>query len=563
MLTELRVRDLAVIADVTLPLKPGLNVLTGETGAGKSMLVDALALLLGERASSDAVRPGATRAVVEAAFELVGGHDPQTMDVADELGIDIEDDRIVVRREINAAGRNRAWANGSPTSVSALATLGQRLVDLHGQHEAQSLLKAKVQRDILDAFGHADAHRLRVRTAYRTVVDLRERESDLQRKRDDVRRRADYLRHVVEEISHAELRLGEDASLDVEAKRLGNAEELTELAERLLEFLESDGEASAMAAIGDADRTLNHLVRLDDSVARWPELIETARANLEELALSVREYASEIESDPSRLRDVERRRDLLYRLMQKYGESIEDVLRTREESAGELDVLDTADLDLEKLGAERAAAEEELTAAAAALTKVRKAAAIKLKKATEALLPGLGMPDGKFAVAFRELDGVTEAGAEQITFTVQLNPGLDARPLAQVASGGELSRLMLALKVVLSGLDTIPTLVFDEVDQGIGGEVAAQVGDALAEVAGGRQVLVITHLPQIAARAGHHLSIAKSSRGGIATSDIQMVSGDERVGEIARMFGDADDATSRRHAEELLKKRRKESVPAK
>ena len=561
MLTELRVRDLAVIADVTLPLKPGLNVLTGETGAGKSILVDALSLLLGERASTHVVRPGAKRAVVEAAFEVLdSGAD--VIDVADDLGIDVEEDLVVVRREINPAGRNRAWANGSPTSVSALATLGQHLVDLHGQHEAQSLLKTTVQRDILDAFAKAGAQRNRVRTAYRLVVDLRDRESVLQTRRDDVRRRADYLRHVVNEIETANLRADEDTALEVEAKRLGNAEELTELAERLLQLLESDDQGSAMPALNDADRVLQQLARVDDSVGRWNALIETARANLEELALSVRDYASEIASDPARLREVERRRDLLYRLSQKYGDTIDAIIETRDESAAELEMLDTADMDLEQLAGERVAAEEELSAAAGALTDVRKKAAVDLSRHVEKLLPGLGIPHGEFSVEFRQLDGVTESGAEQITFTVQLNPGLDPRPLAQVSSGGELSRLMLALKVVLSGLDTIPTLVFDEVDQGIGGEVAVQVADALGDVARSRQVLVITHLPQIAARAEHHVTIAKSSEGGIATSDIRVVDGAERATEIARMLGDAEDATTLKHAEELLKKRRRQKGKA-
>jgi len=561
VLTELRVRELAVIADVTLPLQPGLNVLTGETGAGKSILVDALSLLLGERASTHVVRPGAKRAVVEAAFE-VGRSGAEVIEVADDLGIDIEDDLVVVRREINAAGRNRAWANGSPTSVSALATLGQHLVDLHGQHEAQSLLKATVQRDILDAFAQGSVQRNRVRTAYRLVVDLRDRESVLQTRRDDIRRRADYLRHVVDEIETANLRPGEDTALDVEARRLGNAEELTELAERLIELVESDDQRSAISALNDADRVLQQLARVDDTVGRWNTLIETARANLEELTLSVHGYASDIESDPTRLREVERRRDQLYRLSQKYGDTIEAIIETRDESAAELEMLDTADLDLEHLAGERTAAEEELSAAAGALTDLRKKAGTDLSLQVDKLLPGLGIPHGEFSVVFRQLDGVTESGAEQITFIVQLNPGLDPRPLAQVASGGELSRLMLALKVVLSGLDMIPTLVFDEVDQGIGGEVAVQVADALADVAASRQVLVITHLPQIAARAGHHLTIAKSSDGGIATSDIRVVDGEERVKEIARMLGDADGATTRKHAEELLKKRRRQKTTA-
>ena len=552
MLTELRVRDLAVIADVTLPLQPGLNVLTGETGAGKSMLIDALALLLGERASTDVVRPGATRAVVEAAFEV--GAVPGFATVADELGVELEDDRFIVRREINAEGRNRAWANGSPTTVSALAALGRMLVDLHGQHEAQSLLKAAAQRDMLDAFGDAERERGRVAVACETAAGLRQEEAELVARRDDVQRRADYLRHVVQEIETAKPRPGEDEAMAIEAKRLGNVEELTRLAERLVQQLESGEQGAALEALGGASKTLAQLERIDASVAQWRELVDAAYANVEQLALEIRQYAVDIDTDPDRLAQVERRRDVLYRLMQKYGPGIADVLRTHDEARRELDLLDTADLDLRALSERRAAAERELDEAASALSGKRGKAAARLAKAVAQLLPGLGMPDGKFSVAVEPLPAITASGADGVTFMVQLNPGLDARPLAQVASGGELSRLMLALKVVLAGHDAIATLVFDEVDQGIGGAVALQVAEALGRVAEARQVLVITHLPQIAARAGHHLSVAKRPKGGVATADVEVRSGDDRVQEIARMLGDARDPVVVQHAGELLRR---------
>ena len=525
MLTELRVRDLAVIADVALPLNPGLNVLTGETGAGKSMLVDALALLLGERASADLVRPGARRTVVEAVFEVRAN--PVLAAAADELGVDLEDGRLVVRREINAEGRNRAWANGSPTTVAALATLGRLLVDLHGQHEAQSLLKPASQRDMLDAYADAATERERVVLAFREAAELRDEEAALAARRDDVRRRADYLRHVTREIADANPRPGEDEVLGVEAKRLGNVEELGRLAEQLPTF--------------------------DASVERWRELLDTARANLEELAFAARDYASELDADPARLAEIERRRDLLYRLTQKYGPTLEDVLRAHEEAKRELDLLDTAGFDLDRIRERRAAADGVLQAAAAALTARRKAAAKKLAGAVGKLLPGLGMPDGRFTVDVGTAPAVTSAGSDTVTFMVQLNPGLDARPLAQVASGGELSRLMLALKVVLAAHDAVPTLVFDEVDQGIGGEVAVKVAEALAAVAGARQVLVITHLPQIAARASHHVAISKRPRGGIATADVTVLDEAARIGEVARMLGRGEDPVVRRHAEELVK----------
>ncbi|HLB35767.1 MAG TPA: DNA repair protein RecN [Gemmatimonadales bacterium] len=563
MLTELRVRDLAVIADVTLKLRPGLNVLTGETGAGKSMLVDALALLLGERANADMVRPGAPRTVVEAAFDLSApSATPATSAAsaasaaAQELGIDLEDDQLVVRRDINAEGRNRAWANGSPATVGALATIGQLLVDLHGQHEAQSLLKPAEQRDILDAFGDAGPEREAVARAYAQAAALRDQERQLADRVEEIQRRADYLRHVVQEISSAQPRVGEDEHLAIESKRLSNVEELTRLAERVAGLLDGE-QGAALEALAQASRTLDQLERIDAGVARWRELLDQAYAGTEELARVVRGYASEIEMDPGRLEAVERRRDVLYRLTQKYGPTIHDVIRFGQETQRELSLLDTADDDLKALAERRAAADAALEEAGGRLTAKRTTAAATLARAVEGLLPGLGMPGGKFEVRLSTGGAVTQAGADEVVFLVQLNVGLDARPLAQVASGGELSRLMLALKVVLTRHDKVPTLVFDEVDQGIGGEVAMQVGEALSQVAASRQVLVITHLPQIAAQASQHLVVSKQPKGGIATADVRVVNGEERVDEIARMLGGAGDPVARRHAAELLKKRAK------
>lgn len=556
MLTELRVKDLAVIADVTIPLKPGLNVLTGETGAGKSMLIDALALLLGERASGDLVRPGADRAVVEAVFELRRNADLAR--TADELGVDLGDEGLVVRREITAEGRNRAWANGSPTTVAALGKLGSFLVDLHGQHEAQSLLRPAAQRDILDAFGGASPERRRVRVGFETAEELRQRESELTRRRDDIRKRADYLRHVVKEIGGAQVKAGEDESLESEARRLSHAEELTRLAAQLAELLEGDDERGALPALGAADKALTHLERIDPETARWREMLDAATAQVDELARTARDYAGAVELDPGRLAEVERRRDLLYRLRQKYGATVDQILETGEAARKELDTLDTADGDLSALAERRATVERELEEACAALTRKRRAAASRLSRAVEELLPGLGLPGGKFLVEVKPLESPTGSGSDQVAFQVQLNVGLDARPLAQVASGGELSRLMLALKVVLAAHDAVPTLVFDEVDQGVGAEVGIQVAEALGKVGESRQVLVITHLAQIAARANHHLGVSKRPRKGVATADVSVLGRDERVEEVARLLGGAKDPALRKHAEELLSR----GVPA-
>jgi DNA repair protein RecN (Recombination protein N) len=550
MIAELRVRDLATIADVTLQVGPGLNVLTGETGAGKSMLVDALALLLGERAASGSVRPGAAKSVVEGAFESI---DPTTRRRIEELGLDVEDGRVVVRREISAEGRSRAWVNGSPTTASVLAGLGALLVDLHGQHETQSLLRAEAQRDILDAFAHAEPERNAVADAYAGVAALRAEESSLAARRDEVRRRADYLRHVVDEIHSAKIKPGEDEALQVEARRLSQAGALAEQAQRMVDALEGEA-GNALGALGVANRALATLEKVDPTTGEWREMLDSAYANLSELSRLATAYATSVQEDPERLADVERRRDLLFRLSGKYGATLEAVLATRDEAAAELDLLDTADTDLRGLAARRLVAEAGLSAAAKALGAKRSEAADRLARGVNRLLPQLGLPGGKLSVVLTSLAEPGPQGQESVHLEVQLNQGLEAKPLAKVASGGELSRLMLALKVVLVKHDAIATLVFDEVDQGIGGEVGVQVGAALTEVAERHQVLVITHLPQIAARADSHLVVSKQAKRGIATSDVQVLHGEDRVNEIARMLGDSEGDAARRHAQAMLRK---------
>ena len=547
MLTELRVRDLAVIADVTLPFQPGLNVLTGETGAGKSMVVDALALLLGERASADIVRPGADKTVVEGAFEFASAVHRHLLPPFAALGIELEDGRLVLKREVLREGKSRAWVNGSPPAIGVLAEIGALLVDLHGQHDTQSLLRPDAQRDMLDAYADADVERVAVRDAHARLKALAQRETELADRQTEVRKKADYLRHVLQEIERAKPRVGEDDSLEIESKRLAHAEELGRLAGELESVLDTAG-------LSKAHKILAGLSKLDPSTAQWQELLDAATTNAAELAQTAREYASEIEADPERLTAVEQRRDLLFRLQQKHGPTIADVLATRDSAARELELLDTADLDLRTIAADRARAADEFTRATAALTEKRIAGAKKLARAVNKILPSLGMPGGKFAVSHTPLPTPHAFGAESITFAVQLNEGLESRPLARVASGGELSRLMLALKVVLAAHDVVPTLVFDEVDQGIGGEVGGRIGEALKDVSReGRQALVITHLPQIAVYADQHLVVAKGQKRGVATSDVEVVGGESRVKEVARMLGDADMATARRHAVELLR----------
>lgn len=548
MLAELRVRDVATIADVSLPLGPGLNVLTGETGAGKSILVDALGLLLGGRGDSGVVRPGAGRAVVEGAFEGLARALTRRVEA---LGVDVDEGRIVIRREVSAEGRSRAWINGSPATVGVLAALGALLVDLHGQHETVSLLKPETQRDILDAYAQAGTERDATAAAHAALAELRAEEAGLGSRLEEVRRRADYLKHVTDEIAAARLKPGEDESLAREAKRLAHASSLEEQARVVSEAIDGD-DAGALRALTAAERALGQLERVDPEVSAWRELLDGAYAQLSEVARLSAAYAEEVERDPARLESVERRRDLLFKLQQKHGGTLEAVLETHRVAMAELELLDTADVDLRALAARRIVAETTARSAAERLTAKRKDAAGRLARAVSRLLPKLGLAGGKFELALLPLKEPGPDGAEGVQFTVRLNVGLDAQPIQKVASGGELSRLMLALEVVVAKHDRIPTFVFDEIDQGIGGEVGGQVGQALADVATEHQVLVITHLPQIAVRADRHLVVSKGVEGGVATSSVDTILGEDRVTEIARMLGDPDGAAARRHAEEML-----------
>lgn len=547
MLTTLRVRDLATIGEVSLDLGPGLNVLTGETGAGKSLLVDAIALLLGDRADRAVVRSGAGRAVVEGVFDTV----PHTArELLQAAGLDMEES-LVIRRDVTAEGRSRAWVNGSPTTIGVLATLGEALVDLHGQHQTVQLLDARMQRDLLDAYADATADVAAVREAHLALTALCHEAQSLRTRRDEACHRADWLRFVVQEIDSARLQPGEEEGLDRDVIRLGQAGTLAGHARSIVAAIDDD-EAGARPAIARAERALHALERLDPETGRWRELLDTAFAQLDELARLAEQYADGLAEDPERLAQVERRRDQLDALRRKHGATLADVLRVRDSAHDELDLIDTADLDLRNIASGIIGAERALMVAATQLTERRSQAAARLSREVSRLLPRLGLAGGGFTALLEPLASVGPDGAEQVTFVVQLNQGMEPRPLAKAVSGGELSRLMLALKVVLARHDAVPSLIFDEVDQGIGGEVGTRVGEALSRAAERHQVLVITHLPQIAARADRHLRIAKATRQGLATSDVDVLHGEDRIEELARMLGDPDGDAARRLARELL-----------
>jgi DNA repair protein RecN (Recombination protein N) len=550
MLIELRIENLAVIERLSVSLQPGLNVLTGETGAGKSIIVGALSLLLGERASSEAVRAGASRAVVEGVFDLERRADIQHL--LEENGIGVEDGLLVLRREVAAEGRNRAWINGAASTAGLVGEIGGRLVDLHGQHEHQALLRTEAQREILDAFaGQTDLAR-RIRAAYERVTETHRELEGLEARRREVEQRADFLRFQLSEIQDAGIDPHEEARLHEESRRLEHAEDLARIAQALHQAL-YEGDAAVASTLGSLRRELDHLIRIDPAQESARDLLETAYFNVEELGRRMGDYASRVEHDPAHLDALQKRLDLLFRMKSKYGPTLEDVLATAARARQELDELDAS--VFERKGLERTLdeARSELATLAQELSTCRRTAAATLTEEVAAILPALGLEAARFQVAIRELPEPGPSGAERVEFLVSVNRGFEPRSLARVASGGELSRVMLALKTILARVDAVPTLVFDEIDAGIGGRIAVQVGAQLREVARHHQVFAITHLPQIASRADHHLLVVKVDSGQTTRTDLEDLRGDDRVRELARMLGgDPESATSLEHARELL-----------
>lgn len=550
MLKELRVRNYAVIEDVRLEFGPGLTVLTGETGAGKSLVVGALSLLLGERATSEIVRAGAENASVEGRFDI-GAH-PEVAARCDEAGIEVDDGWLIIRREVQRAGRNRAWINGSSATTGLIRELAAYLVDLHGQHEHQALLHRPAQRDMLDEYAGAGGERAAVAGAFDRLAALEAERAALLGTVESIRERADFLRFKLKEIDQAGLEPNEEEDAETEARRLEHSEELLELSGGMAEALYG-GDEALLDRLGEQGRRLSDLLRIDASAEPLRELHETAQHAVEELGRRLATYHSRVEHDPERLEQLRLRLQQIDRLKRKYGGTVASILEQAAEIRAELDTIDTSDLELARITKQADEARGRLEAACEALRARREEAAERLAADVAALLPALGMEGGRFRVELEPLDSPGRAGSERAEFHVSLNPGFEPAPLAKVGSGGELSRVMLALKTVLAAVDRVPTLVFDEIDAGIGGRVANQVAARLAEVAGRHQVFAITHLPQIAARASSHLRVDKTEHEGRAATRTVRLADEERVGELARMLGgDPESEISQKHARELL-----------
>lgn len=548
-LVELRIRNLAVIHDVTLEPGDGLTVLSGETGAGKSLLVEALSLLVGERASTELIRDGMDRTLIEGRFDPSG--DEELARRLAEGGFGADDDWLILRREVRRNGRSRAWINGSPATAGGLKRLGQRLFDLHGQHEHQTLLRPASQRDMLDACaGSGELARL-VAAAYAESVGIRAQMDALRRRAAETFERADYLRFKIAEIEAAALEPGEDERLGIESKRLENSGSLLELTASAYErtYAGEDSIVDHLAAIG---RTLAEIQKLDPAATDFFDLHETALRTSEELGRLLAAYREEVPHDTGRLEVVRGRLDELFRLKSKYGPELSGVIAAGCDARAEVDALESSEQELDRLESESSAMEDELSRLAGELSAARRDAAPPLERAVEAELPGLGLEGGRFEVRFTELDEITASGVETIEFLVSLNAGFELAPLGRVVSGGELSRVMLALKTSLTGVEGPACLLFDEIDAGIGGEVAHRVADRLSKLAAAQQVFVVTHLAQIAARSDGHFVVEKST-GEKATASVRSVAGGDRVRELARMLGgDPDSDRSRSHAEELL-----------
>jgi DNA repair protein RecN (Recombination protein N) len=570
MLEEIRITSLGVIESSTLELGPGLTVITGETGAGKTMLVTALGLLLGGRADTGSVRTGATAARVEGVVRV---DDLGWFATAiEEAGGAVEDDRVVLARNVSAEGRSRAFAGGASVPVSVLAGLAEPLVAVHGQSDQHRLLAPRAQRDALDRFAGD-----RVGKPLARYVSLRARLLEVEAELTEVTqaareraREADLLRFGLDEIAAVEPRPGEDTDLAAEEARLGYADTLRAAAERAREALSSDqGTPDALAAAAEARTALDSVRDHDTEAGELADRLAELTYLLSDLAAAVASYACGLETDPARLAGVSERRAALTALTRKYGDTIDEVLGWAEQSSVRLLELDDTDGKIERLREEASSVRADLAAAATELTDARSKAATRLARQVSQELTQLAMPDGRVTVVVRQHEVPAESGGsllvgkrwlrfgssgvDAVEIELAANAGSPSRPLAKGASGGELSRVMLAIEVALAGTSPVPTFVFDEVDAGVGGRAAVEVGRRLAELARTAQVLVVTHLPQVAAYADRHVVVEKSSDGTVTTSGLTVLDPEARERELSRMFAGVDESdTALAHARELL-----------
>ena len=549
MLVHLSVRDFAIVDTLELVLGPGFTVLTGETGAGKSILIDALALALGERADADQIRQGCDRADVTAEFAIDALADVQRW-ISDQA-LEGDPGILLLRRVVERNGRSRAFINGHPATLAQLREIGDQLVDIHGQHAHQSLLRQTMQRQVLDAHAGLSELAREVSEGYRKWQQLAKSRQEHQSHAAVRDREREQLSWQVDELSKLALLPGEWESVQVEQSRLAHAASLIEGVQAALDAL-SESDSAMLGSLSGVLARLRPLVAYDESLAEALALLESSQAQAREAVYALRHYSGRIELDPQRLRGVEQRLEGIHAIARKYRVKPEGLPDLLEDLRARLQQLEIAS-DIEALSEMEQAASARYRECAGMLSAGRKKAAAKLSREVTAAMRELAMTGGRFQVALRELREGGASGGEEVEFLVAANAGAEPRPLAKVASGGELSRISLAIQVITSRAAAVPTLIFDEVDAGIGGAVAEVVGKKLRALGAARQVLCVTHLPQVAAQAVQQWSVEKALDGQGAKCRVRLLDPGARIEEIARMLGGVEvTATTRKHAAEML-----------
>lgn len=566
MLAELRIQNFAIIDRLDLKLGAGLTILTGETGAGKSIILDAVTMLIGGRADASVIRAEADAAFVEGTYALAGSAKEAVNEILKREELDDDPNHVTLTREVRREGRSIARLNGRTVSLSLLREVGAHLVDIHGQSEHLSLLDPRAHLGLLDRFADVTPLLAEYRKTYRALLDLRRELTDLRAAQADAARRVEMLTFQAEEIEAAKLKKGEDEELRRERDRLANAESLAQHAQEALAVLdESTPEASAASDLmGQAVQALSALAKTDPSKKELAERMDILSENLADLARELRDYLEEIEFNPKRLDEVEERLNLVFQLTRKYGGSIEAVNKFGAEARAQLETISTAGERVEELSAAEAKLLEKLSAQALKLSEKRRQAAETMSRGIETELDDLKMAAARFGVDFQTrpdpngiplADGTRAAfdqnGFDRVEFLVAPNPGEGLKPLAKIASGGETSRLMLGLKNVLARADEIPSLIFDEIDQGIGGRVGLVVGYKLWRLARNHQVFCVTHLPQLAAFGDQHYQVQKLVEKNRTLTRVEKVDGDARLLELSQMLGEVGEGTLR-SAHEIL-----------
>ena len=571
MIEELYISNVALIDELQLECSSGLNIFTGETGAGKSVILNAVGLALGERSTAGIVRDGATNAKIQIAVALPPDHpvwdgfnDSEFADVLDA------EETLVLSRQINASGRSRCHTNGQLVSLTFLSAIGDLLVDIHGQHAHQSLFRSETHLDLLDTFGEHEALKAEVSKKYDELHAAQVQLADFSQTLRAAMQEKDLLEFQLEELEEAQLQEGEEEDLINERHLLSNAETLFESANQLYEQLYGGdlSESSTLDGLKIASRTISKLCELDGSLSELNARFESTLYELEDIAYQIRDYRDKIEFNPHRLSEVEERLDVIHRLKRKYGDSVSDILAYQAQASQKLEDLQFGSERIEELKDQIHGVTQGAQKLAIELSKKRRETATQLESLIERELQTLGMEKAVFQILVSpiesaegplEIEGkryeLRTDGMDEIEFFISPNVGSEPKPLAKIASGGEISRVMLALKTVLAQIDLIPTMIFDEIDAGIGGRTADIVGQKLKELSRYRQVFCITHLPQIARFADQHFRVEKSVEGNRTTITAKLLTPEERVEEVARMHGGEATVTTLAHARELLEGR--------